>query len=168
MIDLGTIGAFLKYNDWADERLLAAAEGLSDDKLDRPFDIGRGSLRRTMLHIVVTEEVWTERWKGHAETPWPDEEERADMATMRERLKRTWEKRDAFLATVGNDKLSRDVVYRDSLGTLYQAPLGDMMLQLCIHSTHHRAQVVNMLRRLGNEPPELDYMYWKRRPAKGV
>jgi len=168
MIDLGTIRAFLKYNDWADERLLAAAGALSDDQLDHPFDIGRGSLRKTMLHIVAAEEVWAERWRGQAKTPWPNEEERVAAATMQERLKRTWKRRDAFLATVGNDELSRDVVYRDSFGSLYRAALGDMMLQLCIHSTHHRAQVVNMLRRLGDEPPELDYMYWIRQPAKDV
>jgi len=166
MIELGTIRAILRYNDWADELLLTAAGALSDGQLDHAFDIGRGSLRKTLLHIIVTEEVWAERWRGHAETPWPNEEALVSSATMRERLKLAWKSRDDFLATVPPDELVREVVYRDSFGSLYRASLGDMMLHSCLHSTHHRAQVVNMFRRLGAMPPELDYMYWIRRPAK--
>jgi uncharacterized damage-inducible protein DinB len=40
-----------------------------------------------------------------------------------------------------------------------------MLLQLCYHATHHRAQAVNILRRLGTQAPELDYMMRIREPA---
>ena len=37
-------------------------------------------------------------------------------------------------------------------------PLGVTMLQLCCHGTHHRAQILNMFRRVGAPVPELDYL----------
>ena len=159
------IPSFLRYNDWADGHLISAAEELNSDHLDRPFDIGRGSLRRTLYHVVCAEHVWIHRWQGLAETPWPDEDEKIPPADMRPKLAETWRKRDEFLRTLAPADHDRVVRYRDSFGKLFDAKLGDMILQTCIHSTHHRAQVVNMFRRLGAKPPELDYMYWVRTPA---
>ena len=40
-------------------------------------------------------------------------------------------------------------------------PLGDTMLQIGGHGTHHRAQAVNMLRRLGRTAPPLDYIDYR-------
>jgi uncharacterized damage-inducible protein DinB len=41
-------------------------------------------------------------------------------------------------------------------------PLGVTMLQLCCHGTHHRAQLLNMLRRLEARVPELSYITMAR------
>jgi uncharacterized damage-inducible protein DinB len=34
------------------------------------------------------------------------------------------------------------------------------MVQVCSHGTHHRAQALNMLRRLGAPVSELDLILW--------
>jgi uncharacterized damage-inducible protein DinB len=162
---LQVLDSLLRYGDWANERILRAAANLPDDKLDAPFDMGLGTLRRTLIHILAGEAVWIERWQGRAETPWPDQNERLAVAEIADRLRATHQPRDAFLASINAPELGRSVTYRDSLGERYAARLEDMLLQLCIHSAHHRAQAVNMLRRLGADAPELDYMYWVRKPA---
>lgn len=43
---------------------------------------------------------------------------------------------------------------------------GEALLQACLHSVHHRAQIATMLRQIGVEPPMIDYIYWiwKGRP----
>jgi uncharacterized damage-inducible protein DinB len=40
-----------------------------------------------------------------------------------------------------------------------------MLLQGALHSKHHQAQAVNILRRLGAAWPELDYMMHVRKPV---
>jgi len=167
MIQLETIRAFFRYDDWANDRVLLAAGPLTDEQLDRSFEMGRGSLRKTLVHILCAEQVWVQRWQGHAETPWPDEGERAGVAAIVERLREAQRVREVFLSDVRDDALDREIEYRDSFGGLFSAALGDMMLQLCNHSTHHRAQAVNMIRRIGGSPPELDYMYWRLRRTHG-
>jgi len=164
-MNLETSRQMLAYNDWADTQVLAAAAPLSSAQLDQPFEIGRGSLRRTLLHVYGGEYVWLQRSMGRSETPWVDEDEAVEVQTIRNRFEVTWRERDAFLRTLADADLSRPQVYRDSKGSLFQATLGDMMLQMYLHSTHHRAQIVNMLRRLGTAPLELDYMCWVRKPA---
>jgi len=73
--------------------------------------------------------------------------------------------RDAFLAELSDAALQASVTYRDSKGSLFSASLGQMMVQMCVHSTHHRAQAVNMIRRAGGQTPEVDYMVWVRKPV---
>jgi len=164
-MNLETSRQILAYSDWANTLVLAAAETLADAQLDQPFDMGCGSLRRTLLHTYAGEFVWLQRWQGRIETRWVNEDEAASVEEMRARFRRAWGERDEFLATLKDDDLPRIQEYRDSKGSLYRASLGDMMLQMYLHSTHHRAQAANMLRRLGAGPVDLDYMYWRRKPA---
>jgi uncharacterized damage-inducible protein DinB len=76
-----------------------------------------------------------------------------------------WGNRDRFLDRVDDVRLAADQVYRDSKGSLFRATLHEMMLQGINHSVHHRAQAVNMIRRLGGPIVEVDFMYWRRQPV---
>ncbi len=165
MHDLDRFRAFLRYSEGANDQLVRASAGLSNDKLDQPFDMGRGSLRKTLLHLWAGESVWLARWKGQTETPWPDEEQKAGVPNIDERFRHVYSERAAFMATLKDADFERVVTYRDSKGSLYKATRGDMIMQGIVHSIHHRAQAVNMLRRLGAEAPEVDYMYWVRKPV---
>ncbi len=155
---LETLRLMLEYNDWADGRLLECADGLRDEQLDRPMEMGPGTLRRTLVHIHAGEDVWRQRCGGRVETPWPREDERVDIATLGARFTQTWSQRDAMLAGVTEEGVERVQKYRDSKGKLFRAPQREMLMQLCYHATHHRAQAVNMLKRVGAVAPELDYM----------
>ncbi|HKQ49776.1 MAG TPA: DinB family protein [Phycisphaerae bacterium] len=165
MHDLDRFQAFLRYSEWANEQLLRAAAGLNDEQLDQCFDMGRGTLRKTFMHLWAGESVWLARWKGKTETPWPDEELKATVPNIDERFKGVYSDRAPFMATLKDADVGRVITYRDSKGSLYKASLGDMIMQGITHSIHHRAQAVNMLRRLGASAPEVDYMYWVRKPA---
>ncbi|MEK6644279.1 MAG: DinB family protein [Planctomycetota bacterium] len=166
MLNLDSVRTFLKYSDWANDVVLRAAGPLSDTQLDQPFAMGRGSLRMELLHVWAGEHVWVARWQGRAETPWPSEEEKVAVPGIIERIVAVYRERDAFVATLAERALSSVVTYRDSKGSLFSATLADMMTQMIVHSTHHRAQIVNMLRNVGVTPaPDLDYMYWVRKPV---
>ena len=160
-----SLSDFFRYNDWANDRLLGAAAELSDAQLDQAFDVGVGSLRLTLMHIWAGEETWLQRWRGMAETPWPDQAERISIGELAQRLADTRSRRDAFIAGLSEASLSADVVYRDSLGSQFRATLANMLIQGAVHSTHHRAQAANLIRRTGGPSIDLDYMYWARKPA---
>src|SRR5689334_13600150 len=50
----------LDHDYWTTRQLLLLSRGLSDTELDRPFDIGHETLRRTFVHIIGNMEVWTD------------------------------------------------------------------------------------------------------------
>jgi uncharacterized damage-inducible protein DinB len=166
MDDRATIAALFRHNDRANDIVLEAAAPLSDAQLDRAFDMGRGSLRKTMIHIWAGESVWLQRWQGRVETPWPDENEHASAKTLADRFATLRTGRDQFLANLTPAAMAKAQKYRDSKGSLFNTTLGDMVLQMFVHSTHHRAQAVNMLRHLGVSHPQVDYMMLVRQPAQ--
>lgn len=155
----------LEYSDWANVRVLDAAKGMSDEQLDKPLDIGPGSLRRILIHTYNGELVWLKRWRGEVETKWPSESEKVPAAALAERFAALWGERGEFMRKLDDAAIGREQTYRDSRGSLFRATLGDMLLQGIVHSTHHRAQAVNALRRLGGPIVELDYMMRMRQPA---
>ncbi|MBI1826835.1 MAG: DinB family protein [Planctomycetes bacterium] len=160
-----TIEAMCKYSDWANAALLDAAKPLNATQLDTIFDIGMGTIRKSFNHIISGENVWLQRCKGHAETKWPPANEPITVAELRMRANQTIEDRTAFFRGLKDTDLDKRITYRDSLGGLFTATLREMLIQLLIHSIHHRAQAVNILRRLGLPAPEVDFMMSVRVPA---
>lgn len=155
----------LAYSDEMNRRLFDAAGTLDAAKLDQPFDMGMGTLRKTVAHLYVGEKIWLERWKGNRDTPWPPYETTQPPAEILNACEAVWRDRDGFIAGLKDATLETRQVYRDSKGSLFQATLHEMILQGINHSTHHRAQAVNMIRRLGGPVVEVDFMYWRRQPA---
>lgn len=164
--DLPTLRALLEYTDWSNDRLLATAAEMSDEQLDRDMQIGVGGMRRTLLHIYNGEYVWLQRWKGgeHAETKWPSEAEPVTIRDLTTRFAANRRERDAFLNTLSAGILAAQQRYRDSKGSPFLATLGDELVQAIMHSKHHQAQAVNIIRRLGLGLVELDYMMRVRKP----
>lgn len=153
------------YSDRMNRVLLAAAAGLSDAQLDTPIAMGRGNLRRTLIHIYAAEYVWLQRQSGVVEQPWFDESRALSVAELAGMFEALWPGRDRFLQGVAATQLDVLQPYRDSLGSLYQATLRDMLMQAIVHSIHHRAQAANMFRQLGQPVADLDYMYSVRSKA---
>ncbi len=160
-----SIRTLLRYNDAANAMVLAAALPLSDESLDTTFPMGRGSLRKTLLHIWAGESAWLSRWKGVVETPWPNENDPTPVTKVQSRIEKTRIERNEFIDGLTENDLQVPQKYRDSKGELFEATLGDMLIQGFIHSTHHRAQAVNMLRNVEAGLVELDYMNWVRQPV---
>src|SRR5262245_54776271 len=50
----------LGHDAWTTRQLLLLSRDLSDEQLDRHFDIGHETLRETFRHIIGNMEVWTD------------------------------------------------------------------------------------------------------------
>ncbi len=165
MQTLKPIRSLLSYSDAMNEKILVAAVALSDAQLDQAFDMGMGTLRKTLAHIYVGEMVWLERWQGNTDCKWPPYETTLSPSEILDRCRALIGPRDVFVGSLDATRLAAVQVYRDSRGSLFRAMLLDMILQGITHSTHHRAQAVNMIRRAGGAVVEVDYMYAHREPA---
>jgi uncharacterized damage-inducible protein DinB len=155
MSTVDTLRFLFVHNDWARRALLDAAKEVDDVGLDRPFELGPGSLRATLHHLWRAERVWLDRWRGRRSSI---EQDRPGVAELADRFDSTAAEREAFLEEVGTAGQSRPVDFEDSEGTAYRFPLGDLMMHVTNHGVHHRAQALNMLRRLGARVPGLDLL----------
>lgn len=153
---LDTIRVLFTYQDWTRDRLMAAVEPLSDKQLDRPFEMGPGSLRQTVGHLYASEWLWLARWKGRPPVRSDVPSDFASMTALRKAWRLTGDERNEFLDTLEDSDLSKQISYTGLDGNERTFTLGQMMLHVCNHGTHHRAQALNMLRHVGVTPPPLD------------
>ena len=157
-MNLDTPSMIFQHSDACNLKLLQAAMPLRPELLDRNFEMGRGRLRKTLIHIQAGEDVWLQRWQGNVETPWPDENAVRSILQIKEAFHGTWQRRTVFLSELQTERMNERLRYRDSKGGLFSATLNQMILQSALHSVHHRAQAVNMIRHLTGDLIELDYM----------
>ncbi|MCG3125547.1 MAG: hypothetical protein CHACPFDD_00371 [Phycisphaerae bacterium] len=159
----GTLRECFIHLDWARDKLLAIAATLTDSQLDQRFEMGPGTLRATLHHLWAAEHIWLERWKGVPRPPLRELEPGETVASLTQRFRDTAAQRAQYLASVGDAGERQRITYTNIRGETYTYPLGDLMLHVCNHGTHHRAQAVNMLRRLGAPLPKpgLDYIFMR-------
>ncbi len=159
---IDTLRECLAWNDWGRERLLTHTAGLSDGELDRPIPMGEGSLRKTLYHLWAAEFGWLDRWRPQPDT-YDAECHGEPVSEIARRFRETAERRNAFLTELDEGGLTRTVTYTNKKGVTSTFSFAGMMLHVCNHGVHHRAQAVNMLRQLGRPMPGpgLDYIFMK-------
>jgi uncharacterized damage-inducible protein DinB len=156
MADAEQMRRLIAYNQWADEKILAVVDGLSDDDLRRPREAYFGSLAANLRHTLIAQRIWLARWKGEAPPspgdpvtePW-----RAAYAASHAALA-------AYVAPLSDADFDRVVHYRNIKGEPFALPLGQLVPHLVNHGTAHRAECGLLLERLGRSPGDLDYLYF--------
>lgn len=154
------------HRSWVNGNLLSAVSSLSDEQLRLPFQIGQGSIWKSLLHLYAAEYVWLETLLGNddpilqGDLPGkiPGNQQGEGGITGFEELKQKWsvlEQRWVInLQSLTPESLD-DIVYKKStsygLGKRYGTSRGDILLHVCTHAQYTVAQVMNMLKQAGSE-----------------
>src|SRR5262245_60482229 len=136
MADATQLRRLVAYNQWANERILKAIDGMTVEDLALPVEAYIGSLDQNLRHILLASRIWLARWKGTAPptlkdsigAPWPE----AYAVTH-------VEFRD-FVGALTDAGADRIVDYKDSKGVPFQMPLAQLITHVVNHGTHHRAE----------------------------
>ena len=153
----------LEHDAWTTGRLLDRCRALTDDQLDRPFDIGHRTVRATLQHIIFNMEAWSALMAGAATLPPRPPHEGESMSSLADRLVRA----AADLAQVAHAVRARNGWDDRWLDVLDRPPkektYGGAIAHVLTHSMHHRAQLLYMLRQLGlTGLPEGDVLSWEQ------
>jgi uncharacterized damage-inducible protein DinB len=153
------LDAQMAHNEWATERLLDACSGLSREQFDCTFEIGIGSLHDSFVHIVGAMWVWTDTLGQRTPRPWIDEAPRRTV----EELRAMHRAAAADLASVARLGPMEQELTRERQGQVNRYQRQVILGHVLTHAMHHRAQMINMLRRLGVSPlPQSSMVEWSR------
>ncbi|HEX5138100.1 MAG TPA: DinB family protein, partial [Planctomycetota bacterium] len=154
--DLDTLREYLRFSDWATRRVIEASP-LSDAQLDRPFPIGLKTLRRTLTHLRDAEQWWFQNWTGIGDGSFAHLPETTGLGELTRLLDASIAARDAYLDGCDDARLLTTVTVEPVPGAPLTFRIGETVMQLPAHGTHHRAQALAMLRALGADPPRISY-----------
>ena len=148
----------LAHSTWALQRLLDHAEALTPDQLERDLGIGPGGLRENIAHTIEAMFFFADNFAGQEYIERPSfQADSTSVAGLRRLL-------DAASATLKTSVLAHcqhapgaPVPWPNAEKGSLPAPVA--LAQAFDHSTLHRTQAINILKRLGVRPvPDLDPM----------
>jgi uncharacterized damage-inducible protein DinB len=149
-----------EYNRWANNKVLEACEGLSEEDLRKDFGTSRGSVVTTLHHVVEVEAGWFSRWSETERMPVEEPRSGSEMTDLREAFERV----DAAMIEFANGRddagLAKTVEFGSPERGMYSAPVWAIMAHGMNHSTQHRAEAGVMMASLGSEPGDVDYLYY--------
>jgi uncharacterized damage-inducible protein DinB len=152
--DLLTV--LLAHNEWATRVMIDACAALPREQLHQRFDMGPGSLADTLAHIVGSMRRWGDVLAGRAERPRLEASPPA-IADLRGHFDEI--SRD--LQSSARAHPPQELVTASRGGRSFTFARGGVLAQVLTHGVHHRAQCLNMLRRLGVEPlPPSSVIEW--------
>jgi uncharacterized damage-inducible protein DinB len=150
------------YNQWMNTKLYAAAAGLTDEALREDRGAFFGSVFGTLNHIAIGDILWFKRIyrafpdcaslqcvdalppPGFPNMPLSDT--LAGLAALRSMLD---EAIIAFCAELAPARLNEAFEWTSTRGVSGRKLLGDVLLHVFNHQTHHRGQATTLFSQMG-------------------
>jgi uncharacterized damage-inducible protein DinB len=155
----------LGHNEWATRRVLDLCARLTPAQFHQRFEIGPGSLHDTLAHIVDCLRWWADDVRGR---PRRNTIAPATARLSVDDLSRLLDEASADLAQLIEESRGNlgGFVHATLGGKRYTFTRGVAFTHALVHGTHHRAQCLNMLRRLNvaglsDRLPDIDVNDWQ-------
>ena len=153
------VRSLFDFTYWANRQILAAAAELPVEDYVRPVAITYRDLRGTLVHTFDVEMSWRRRLRGEPKEVWdaslapedyPDVSALANDWSLDEVEMREW------LASLED----RDLLEIIDLANEDRFPLWYYLVHIVTHSEQQRRDAQLILRHLGHEPPDLEFLYY--------
>jgi len=148
------VRALIAFTIWSDDRILAAADGISDEQYTQ--------LREQFEHMLGTRRYWYANWTGGTqETP--------DLGTLVEARAAYTASNDALRTYM--DALTAEEWHRAEqwwlrFGFQGRMALGESITQLVYHGVQHRSEIAALLSQWGHSPGDMDYLTYVREASR--
>ncbi len=170
----------LAHDVWATRAVLEHCRSLSKEQFHQEFAIGLSSLHMTLTHIISATRRWTDRLAGRTPRPFlhkikelpqisGDVKDRSvdDLLALHEEAARDLaESARASIKRGRGQFISLEWGGKYGGKKRYAFTPATVVVHVCTHAGHHRAQWLNMLRHLNvqgvsDKLPEVDATGWQ-------
>jgi uncharacterized damage-inducible protein DinB len=164
-MDIESIRMLYDYHYWARDRVMKAAELISDDQFIQSKGVSFDTLQGTLAHLMNSERLWLNRWLGQADQPALDPKD----FPMLDGVRMYWESiqmhMEKYLKELTPDRLITEIRYTNLKGETLHYPLWQMMQQVILHGVHHRSEAAALLTEFGHAPEPLDLIFYFRQKS---
>ena len=148
------------YNRWADDRILTAADPLTDEALGADCADGR-SIQDSLLHALGTQLWWLGNWTGVQPLAYQQ-----TRAGLRQAYADAHDRIDALVAATDEAKWATVLEFSFPGAPALKLPMWQTFAQVMLHGVQHRAQVAEALTGRGHLAGDMDYILWLAAPQR--
>jgi uncharacterized damage-inducible protein DinB len=155
-----------RYDDWATAKIFEAAEGLTAEQLDTDGPIPHGTIRKTLLHLLIVHKRFLSWWDGslpaqEAYMQTADPADYPDLAAVRAFWQQIAEQTRAFVDDLTDEDAARYLGTTGPDGSEFGFPCWQIMQHVANHNTQHRSEVAIMLTEFGCSPGDIDLIFYQ-------
>ena len=150
------LALLFRYNDWANDRILDAAEKLCAEQLSAPSDVGWGSLRGTLVHLMEAEYAWRSLLEDGLFIEPLQPTDFADAPAIRARWATERQALWAYFKALSDSDLAGAITYEVD-GRRRQRVRWHCLAHIVNHGTQHRAECAALLTGFGHSPGDMDF-----------
>lgn len=154
--------ALYDYHYYARDLVWGCVMKLDDEQYRRKSGYSLGSIHELSVHLIAAEAVWLARLKGTSPSAMLNAGDYPTRETVIDKWRSVEAEFRAYLATLTDADLTRDVNYQSIAGKAYHNPVWATLMQVINHGTDHRAQILMMIHQLGGETLEPDLIFYVR------
>jgi uncharacterized damage-inducible protein DinB len=142
-----------QYDKWANECLL--------DKFEHQFPLNQ-RIYELFSHMLSAERVWLDRVLGLPQSVavWAER--------LPEEIKEDTENYNAgwldFIDSLAPDDFEKNVHYVNSQGNAFDMRLVDIITHVINHGTHHRGNIIILMKEEGYVLPDIDFFIYVNTP----
>lgn len=147
-----TLIEFVRYNQWANQQLLAICMTLDESLLTADIQGTAGSIRATFGHLLRAEAGFLKRIHGTGPQPgfsWEDGPSLAQLAAFAEQVS------EAFMDTIQTVSPTQNI-HEEGNGWIFDYQARLIFMSLAYHGIAHRTDITTFLNNRGVALPELD------------
>ncbi|MBT8400270.1 MAG: DinB family protein [Rhodothermia bacterium] len=159
MIYVESLAELYAHMEWADARVWSVVEALEKAQTDE-------NLRKRLFHLHFTQLAFLGVWRGD-DFQMRKADEFDAIAQIKAEARTFYPAAGKILAGLHDSDLSKPTPLpwarfyaRQSGREPAMTTLGETMMQVALHTQHHRAQINTKIRELGGEPKLVDYIGW--------
>jgi uncharacterized damage-inducible protein DinB len=131
---------------WADDRILAAADGISDEQF--------GQLRAQFEHMLGTQRYWYANWTAGV----PEQPSLNALSDAREAYGASHAALRAYAASLTDKEWHRAEQWWLQWGVDTRMAVGESITQVFYHAVQHRSEIAVLLSLWGHSPGDMDYL----------
>jgi len=140
---------------WADDQILktvSAQEGAFADE----------DIRQLLHHIVTVESFFLALFQARPINMEAGKQIPGQVEEFQQLFAAAHADGASYVANLNEAELARTIEFPVPAFKDFHPSIADALMQVILHSEHHRGQVALRLRALGGKPPVLDYIVWVR------
>jgi uncharacterized damage-inducible protein DinB len=159
IVSAEVLRSHIAYTAWASGLLVEAAAKLTHEELTRDFGAANKSVLGTLVHVFGADRLWLTRLKGEPANRFLTDAD-YQLAVLQNDWPALYEQWKDWTAGLTDETAQAELSYHDMRGNPWRASLGQLVLHVVNHGTHHRGQVSGFLRTMGYTPPKLDLVFY--------
>lgn len=157
------IRMLMRYNKWANNKLLDAITQLPPEEVSKKRAAAFGGMSFTLAHIVIVDQIWQAHLLGKDHgfksrtTESPD-----SLELLTEKINETGSWYIQYADTMTEPLLNEMVQFSFVDGGTGEMMRGDILMHICNHKAFHRGHIGDMFYQSGFRPPSIDLPVYMR------